>query len=93
MQSIWLLLLACLIAFPLVTYNPDDPSFNTVTDKDPSNILGYFGSYLADSLYQGFGIASCLIPISLFLWAYNAWYMKRRWVYFRVAVLLLSGHC
>lgn len=90
MQSIWLFLLACLISFPLVTYNPDDPSFNTVTEKDPSNILGYFGSYLADSLYQGFGIASFLIPISLFLWAYNVWYMNRRWVYFRVAVLLLS---
>ena len=73
-----------------MTYNPDDPSFNTITDNYPSNILGYLGSYLADSLYQCFGIASCLIPISFLFWAYSVWHMQKRWVYFRIAILLSS---
>ncbi len=89
-QSVCLILFGLLTVCPLITYNPDDPSFNTLADRYPSNIFGYFGSYFADGLYQSFGIASCLIPISFFVWGYNAWYMKKRWLYFRIVVLLLS---
>ncbi len=77
-------------ALLLVTYNPNDPSFNAVTDKYPSNLLGYLGSYLADLFYQFFGISSFILPVCCILWSISIWRLKKKWVIFRTIVMLLS---
>lgn len=40
----------------LVSYKLDDPSFNSATTGYTNNLLGIFGSYLSDFLYQFFGL-------------------------------------
>ncbi len=89
-RSALLMLVGCFTTLLLVTYNPDDPSFNSVTGKYPSNLLGYFGCYLADIFYQFFGIASFILPICCFFWSLSVWRLEKKWVTIRIMVLLLS---
>ncbi len=84
------MLVGCITILLLVTYNPNDPSFNSVTGKYPSNLLGYFGCYLADIFYQFFGIASFILPICCFFWSLSVWRLEKKWVSIRIMVLLLS---
>lgn len=65
----------CLIAFSfvlalaLLSFDSDDPSFNTVsTDNHVSNWMGSFGSHIADLSFQLIGLSSfllCLIILSI----------------------------
>lgn len=51
--------LAVFLGFALFSYHPTDPSFNSVGNSTVAqNFCGYFGSFLADIVYQLFGIAS-----------------------------------
>jgi S-DNA-T family DNA segregation ATPase FtsK/SpoIIIE len=84
------MLVGCFTILLLVTYNPDDPSFNSVTGKYPSNLLGYFGCYLADIFYQFFGIASFILPICCIFWSLSVWRLEKKSVTIRIMVLLLS---
>ncbi|NDE19877.1 MAG: hypothetical protein EB000_05515, partial [Alphaproteobacteria bacterium] len=59
-----LLFLAVLLLLSLGSYSDTDPSLNLSTLNEPRNLLGYFGSYLADIFYQLFGVASFIIPLS-----------------------------
>lgn len=88
-QSITLILFGCLLALLLVTYNPDDPSFNAVTDKYPSNLLGYLGSYVADILYQIFGLSSFLLPVCCIFWSLSLWRLQKRWLSIRVIIMMV----
>lgn len=56
------------VAAALATYRAADPSFNTATGEAPHNALGYFGSYLSDTLWQYFGFGALLFPIALVAW-------------------------
>lgn len=56
------------VAAALATYRISDPSFNTATGEAPRNVLGYFGSYLADTLWQYFGFGALLFPTALVAW-------------------------
>jgi DNA segregation ATPase FtsK/SpoIIIE, S-DNA-T family len=61
-----LLLVAVLLLLCLISYNPQDPSFNTVSRKlAADNIIGKLGAYTSDMLFQSFGFAafSLLAPI------------------------------
>ncbi len=51
----------------LSSYHPEDPSLNTLSTswKEPKNVLGYFGSWSADLLFQAFGYAAWLVPFLL----------------------------
>ncbi len=70
LRSILLFLFSVISTASLVTYNPDDPSFNVVTDNGPSNFLLYFGSYLSDLLYQLCGQGIFILPLCTFSWSY-----------------------
>ncbi|WP_341764474.1 DNA translocase FtsK [Candidatus Tisiphia endosymbiont of Beris chalybata] len=89
LQSIILILFGCFLSLLLVTYNPEDPSFNSVTDKFPSNLLGYFGSYIADIFYQIFGLSSFLLPLCCIFWSLSLWRLQKKWLSVRIMLMII----
>ena len=62
------LAIGLLVLFSLVSYRTYDPSWNTAAGNvHPQNLAGYVGSYLADFLWQTFGLAALLFPSGAFL--------------------------
>lgn len=59
---------ALLLFCTLISYNHDDPSFNTVSGEQPANLLGFFGAKIADFLLQIFGLSIYLLPVIFVLW-------------------------
>lgn len=60
--------LGIFVALSLVSYSPNDPSFNSFGAFEVTNIqnyCGYVGSLLADVLYQIFGLGAWLFVVSL----------------------------
>ena len=60
--------LAVFIGCCLISYNPSDPSFNTVSSlkvEEVTNWGGMVGSYLADVLFQLIGLSAFIVPITL----------------------------
>ena len=57
-------LAAMMLLLALLTYNPQDPSFNTATSRLPTNSLGATGAKAADVLIQMFGVAAALPGLS-----------------------------
>ena len=53
----------------LISYNPFDPSFNTVARGSVKNLCGKVGSYLADLLIQLFGMVSYFLPACALLFS------------------------
>ena len=66
-KALLLLALCIITALSLVAYNSYDISFNSVTEIEPSNILGIFGAYYADILVQYFGYSSWVVVFSLLI--------------------------
>ena len=64
------LVAAALLLLALASYNPSDPSFDTVggvaAAHPASNWTGLFGAFAADALLQTVGVATFLLPILLF---------------------------
>jgi len=70
--AVCLFFAAGFIALCLLTYHPNDPSWNHAANEltKVQNFGKVFGSYLSDVLYQGFGLASFLLVLLLGLLAY-----------------------
>ena len=68
-----ILAMAGCVALALLTYRPYDPSWNTAAGNDatPFNIMGVTGSYLADGLWQGFGLGGGLLALVLAAWGWR----------------------
>ena len=67
--------LGLFLALALISYNPQDPSFNSLGQGLKSlNYCGIVGSFLADLLYQFFGLAA---------WVLVASFAKIAWASFR----------
>jgi DNA segregation ATPase FtsK/SpoIIIE, S-DNA-T family len=68
------LTLGILLALSLISFNPDDPSFNISQNKElagrPTNFIGVVGSYSADVFFQTWGYAAFLLPIFLGVYAF-----------------------
>src|SRR4030067_1949991 len=57
-----------LIFASLVSFSPDDPSFNSVSlSNNVKNLTGLLGSHLSDILFTLVGGAAYLVPFVLFL--------------------------
>ena len=73
--------LAVLIALSLVSFSPDDPSFNISRNPDfpqrANNFIGTLGSYVSDLFLQLLGFASFLVPIILGIYAF-CWLTSRK---------------
>ena len=64
--AITLLTLGIFLSLSLLTYNPNDPSFNTIGKSlQAMNACGIVGSFVADLLYQGFGFGAWVLVIGL----------------------------
>ncbi len=63
--------IAVLVALALISYSPHDPSFNVSAESSDlhsaRNWIGPVGAYGADLLFQGFGYASFLLPVGIFI--------------------------
>src|SRR5579883_1741623 len=89
-----ILTFAILLALSLVSFNPDDPSFNISKNPQfaarPSNFVGVVGSTAADLFFQTWGYSAFLLPIFLgiygFFWL-ASWPMRSFGV--RVAGMVL----
>ncbi len=78
---VWLAL-GIFLLICLGSYSNDDPSFNNNLHPDQiNNLVGVFGAYLADLLYQAFGLAALLWPLGCFNLAWR--WLKFREVHFR----------
>ena len=55
----------------LFSYHAEDPSFNKVTDGEVQNVLGTFGSYSADFIFQSFGLALIIFLLVPLFWGYT----------------------
>ena len=64
--GVFVVMLGLSFAAALLSYDPTDPSFNSVTQAPARNLIGTPGAYLSDLMLQGFGFASALL-VPLFL--------------------------
>ena len=67
--GVTLLASSLFILLSIVTYSKNDPSFRNANDGEIANLLGIFGSHLADSLHLAIGISMFIIPVFLFAWS------------------------
>jgi S-DNA-T family DNA segregation ATPase FtsK/SpoIIIE len=64
---------AILLVLSLFTYDPRDPSPNSVGPQhEPRNVIGVVGAFISDLFLQWFGLASLLIPVLLVVVALRA---------------------
>ncbi|HEX8090648.1 MAG TPA: DNA translocase FtsK [Blastocatellia bacterium] len=69
---------ATLLALSLITYDPKDPSWNSIgPQRSPSNIIGVVGAYAGDFFLQLFGLAALMIPVLLVLIAARTFFSAR----------------
>ena len=69
---------ALLVAAALFTYWPGDASFNVSAPRDGQvhNLIGPFGAYTADAMFQLLGYSAFLIPMAA-LWLGIKWFRSR----------------
>lgn len=79
------------IFLSLYSYDPLDPSWDTLVDGPLQNYGGMAGAFLADILKQGFGCASYLVPIAFLAWSLHLLKTKNlKFLSFRIIALLLG---
>jgi DNA segregation ATPase FtsK/SpoIIIE, S-DNA-T family len=62
---------AAIMAIAILSYNPQDLSWNTTGAKDIHNWVGSTGSHTADVLWQYFGLGGLLAPVVLATWGWR----------------------
>ncbi|HLG14708.1 MAG TPA: DNA translocase FtsK 4TM domain-containing protein, partial [Blastocatellia bacterium] len=76
--AVVLLAAAVLLMISFVTYDPWDPSWNSVgTKQTPSNGIGVVGAYAGDIFFHLFGLASFALPALLILIAARLFFSNR----------------
>jgi S-DNA-T family DNA segregation ATPase FtsK/SpoIIIE len=90
------LILGLLIWLSLVSYHPEDPSWNTATASQSKNLIGPAGSYIADLMLQAFGLVAFLLPVMLAILAWH-WVRSRPFEHPRLrafgALLFVISSC
>jgi S-DNA-T family DNA segregation ATPase FtsK/SpoIIIE len=72
--GILLAALGILLTLSLISYNPHDPSFNNQPSepRQPTNLIGLAGSYIADICFQIFGWPAFIWPLLLIILAFRS---------------------
>ncbi len=90
-QAVILYSIGMVMLIALLSYSSSDPSFDLVTQKAPQNLLGYFGSYLADFCYQLFGIGVFIIPLCYISWGTILYKrLELAWASFKIVMMILA---
>ncbi len=69
--GIFVFFLAMSSVVALISYCPEDPSFNTAIGGEASNLLSFVGSYYADIMMQVFGVVSYVFSAILLSFGYQ----------------------
>ncbi|HSB09923.1 MAG TPA: DNA translocase FtsK [Blastocatellia bacterium] len=71
--AVVLIAAAVLLLLSLFSYDPHDPSPNSVgPQREPNNLIGVVGAFISDVFLQWFGLASLLVPVLLVIVAMRA---------------------
>jgi len=66
--------ISVLVGLSLISFNPEDPSFNISRNPDfpekVHNFIGTLGAYVSDLFLQMLGFASFLVPVMLGIYAF-----------------------
>jgi len=62
---------ALAVLVSVLSYHPDDPSFNMQNGQPAANVLGVFGAYTADMILCGFGIVFPIFVCGWLVWGYS----------------------
>jgi S-DNA-T family DNA segregation ATPase FtsK/SpoIIIE len=82
--AILFIALAVLLILSLVTYDPKDPSWNSVGPQQrSSNIIGMFGSYISAFTLSLFGLAALFVPILMTVIAVRIFFAEEVAVHLR----------
>src|SRR5215470_13360061 len=85
--AVVLVAIAALLLLSVITYDPNDPSWNTISPpRHPNNIIGTVGAHIGDFFLQLFGLASLVIPILLILIAARAFFSDQAGIHARKAI-------
>jgi S-DNA-T family DNA segregation ATPase FtsK/SpoIIIE len=88
---------AAAVLVALISYNPNDPSSDTATGREATNLLGPFGATAANILLQYFGFASLAFLVPPIVWGTRAmmgWPLRRamlRLIAWPAATMLLAS--
>ena len=75
--AIGLIAVALLLGLCLVSYNPNDPSWNAVGESTAHNWIGAVGANVAAGLFQTIGLAAYLLPLLLLAAAWRRFRSRR----------------
>ncbi|MDQ3649379.1 MAG: DNA translocase FtsK [Acidobacteriota bacterium] len=75
--AIGLLALSALLTLCLLSYHPNDPSWNAVGETDARNMVGSIGANVAAALLQAVGLAAALLPLLLIATAWRRFRTRR----------------
>jgi DNA segregation ATPase FtsK/SpoIIIE, S-DNA-T family len=67
---------AAALALSLISYHPQDPSWNAASGDVPLNWTGYLGSHVSDACFQLFGLLALALPVMLLALAWK-WLRSR----------------
>jgi S-DNA-T family DNA segregation ATPase FtsK/SpoIIIE len=75
--AIGLTSLALLLGLCLVSYSPNDPSWNSVGEVTARNWIGIVGANVAAAFFQSIGVTAYLLPLLLLVTAWRRFRAKR----------------
>ena len=75
--AIALCALGLLLALCLLSYRPNDPSWNTAGQAEARNLVGAVGANVAAALFQAVGLAAYLLPLLLLAAAWRRFRTRR----------------
>ena len=81
-------LIGIILFIIMISYNVEDPSFRNATNLPAKNILGNFGSFLADPLHLALGNSSFVISIIFFLWGFRFVFKREKKKFFTRIIYL-----
>ena len=70
-QGAVIILAGILLALIVISYTPEDTSLNAASSESVRNLLGTWGSYTADIVWQYFGVAGILFSVVLGAWGWR----------------------